>query len=39
MKYYEDVADSKLAEDFYTEFRRYVLLASEHPEYFLDWVD
>lgn len=32
MKYYEDVADAKLADDFYEEFRHYVVLAAEHPE-------
>ena len=34
MKYYEDVADSRLADEFYEEFRRKVVRAAEHPEHF-----
>jgi len=34
MKFYEDSAGAKLADDFYEEFRRYVILAAEHPEHF-----
>jgi len=34
MKYYEGIADAKLADEFYDEFRRYVIEASEHPEHF-----
>ncbi len=34
MKYYEGVAGDKLADDFYEEFRRFVVSASEHPEHF-----
>lgn len=32
MKYYEDAADAKLANDFFEDFRRHVTLAAEHPE-------
>ncbi len=34
MKYYEDVADAKLADDFYEEFRHYVVLAASTPSGF-----
>lgn len=34
MKYYEGVADSKLADDFYQEFRSKVLETAEYPERF-----
>lgn len=34
MKYYEGVADSRLADDFYSEFRRTVVRAADHPELF-----
>lgn len=33
MKYYEDVADTRLADDFYDEFRRSILHTAAHPEY------
>jgi hypothetical protein len=34
MRYYEDVADSRLADDFYEEFRGKVLEVAEKPEHF-----
>ncbi len=34
MRYYEEVADSRLADDFYQEFRGKVLEASDNPEHF-----
>jgi plasmid stabilization system protein ParE len=34
MRYYEDVADSRLADDFYADFRSKVMEAVEHPERF-----
>ena len=34
MKYYEDKGGAELADEFYEEFRRYVLFASKHPEHF-----
>jgi len=38
IKYYEEVADATLADEFYNEFRRRVAYAVEHPEYFSDRV-
>ena len=34
MRYYEEVADSRLADDFYEEFRGKVLEVAENPEHF-----
>jgi plasmid stabilization system protein ParE len=34
MRYYEEVADSRLADDFYQEFRAKVLEAANNPEHF-----
>jgi plasmid stabilization system protein ParE len=34
MRYYEEVADARLADDFYQEFRAKVVEAAEHPEHF-----
>lgn len=34
MRYYEEVADSRLADDFYEEFRSKVLEIAENPEHF-----
>ncbi len=34
MEYYERVAGPELADDFYTEFRRFLLEAAERPESF-----
>jgi plasmid stabilization system protein ParE len=34
MRYYEEVADSRLADEFYQEFRSKVLEASDNPEHF-----
>ena len=34
MRYYEEVADSRLADEFYQEFRGKVLEASYKPEHF-----
>ncbi len=34
MKYYEDIGDLKLADDFYDELRRCFVLARDHTEYF-----
>ncbi len=34
MGYYESVASRELADDFYTEFRRFLLQAAERPESF-----
>jgi plasmid stabilization system protein ParE len=38
MRYYEDVADLRLADDFYDEFRSKVLESVEHPERFSERV-
>lgn len=34
MRYYEEVADSRLAGEFYQEFRSKVLEVAENPEHF-----
>lgn len=34
MRYYEEVADSQLADDFYEEFRGKVLEVTDNPEHF-----
>jgi hypothetical protein len=34
MRYYEEVADTRLADDFYLEFRSKVLEAAEIPRHF-----
>jgi len=34
MRYYEEVADTRLADDFYLEFRAKVLEAAESPGHF-----
>ena len=34
MRYYEEVADSRLADDFYEEFRGKVLEVAENPGHF-----
>ena len=34
MRYYEEVADIRLADDFYLEFRAKVLEAAESPRHF-----
>jgi plasmid stabilization system protein ParE len=34
MRYYEEVADSRLANDFYQELRGKVLEVAENPEHF-----
>ena len=34
MRYYEEVADSRLADDFYQELRGKVLEVAENPEHF-----
>lgn len=34
MRYYEEVADSRLADEFYQEFRSKVLEVAENPEHF-----
>ena len=34
MRYYEEVADTRLADDFYLEFRAKVLEAAECPRHF-----
>ncbi len=34
MEYYERVAGRELADDFYAELRRFMLLAAERPESF-----
>lgn len=34
MKYYEDVADTQLADEFYLELRSAVGRAAQNPEYF-----
>ena len=34
MQYYERVGSPELADDFYTELRRFMLTAAEHPESF-----
>ena len=34
MEYYERVASPELADDFYSEFRRFMLEAAERPESF-----
>ena len=34
MEYYEQVANTELADDFYRELRRFMLAAAERPETF-----
>ena len=38
MRYYEEVADSRLADEFYQEFRSKVLEVAENPEHFNEQV-
>lgn len=38
MRYYEEVADSRLADDFYLEFRDKIVEVAEDPEHFSERV-